>query len=185
MFDANAGHIKCGDEFFAEVHSMSEQLRDMGIRRGDIVLCKHNEKAGHRMRENVESTIWTVVDGARVEHTYRPKEDDSMSWLVYSGRPNGIGFISDEWKSKALEFLGGEWVTPTPLCVVYENATKNDEPLHKLLEFEPRAEKVVYDGEEYVNVWRVSLKVKRGGKVKATSHPTSITNMPSAKGLRK
>lgn len=71
------------------------------------------------------------------------------------------------------------------MFIIYENATKNDEPLHKLLEFEPRAETVVYDGEEYVNVWRVSLKVKKGDKVKATAHPKSITAMPSAKGLRK
>lgn len=38
------------------------------------------------------------------------QEGEEWCWLVYSGRPNGNGFICDRWKKKALNFLGGEWV---------------------------------------------------------------------------
>lgn len=72
--------------------------------------------------------------------------------------------------------------------VIYENATKNDEPLHKLFEFgvdEQRADKVMYDGHEYDLVFKVAIIVKKGGKVYATSQPTKIDNMPDTKGLRK
>lgn len=34
---------------------------------------------------------------------------DDYSFFVYSGCPDGTGFISEEWKQKALDFLGGEW----------------------------------------------------------------------------
>ena len=35
---------------------------------------------------------------------------DEDSFFVYSGCPDGTGFISEEWKQKALDFLGGKWV---------------------------------------------------------------------------
>ena len=72
--------------------------------------------------------------------------------------------------------------------VIYENATKNDEPKHKLFTFgmeENRADKVIYDGHEYDLVFKVSIRVKKGGKVYATSHPSKIEDMPDTKGLRK
>lgn len=65
MFDANAAHIKEGELFFAEVHSVSEELHDKGVMKGSIILCEHVKKEG---------------------------------------------FISEEWKQKALDFLGGEWI---------------------------------------------------------------------------
>lgn len=72
------------------------------------------------------------------------------------------------------------------MFVIYENATKNDEPLRKEFLFEPRAEKVWYSGQEFVNVMRVRIQVKKGCKVKATSHPSCIKTIDvTPKGQRK
>jgi hypothetical protein len=109
MFDANAAHIPCGELFFAEVHAVDAQIKSFGVSAGDIVLCKHNLKSGDRFRVNDSSMIITCMGGSENEWLFDEHSDD-WSWLVYSGRPSGNGFINDKWKSKALDFLGGEWI---------------------------------------------------------------------------
>ncbi|QDB73253.1 hypothetical protein HWC21_gp071 [Vibrio phage VAP7] len=108
MFDANAGHIQIGQTFFAEVHSTDEQLQKLGVKRGMILLCKHVEKAGERLRENVHSKIKLSKEGEWLD-IYDKDRGEGWSWLVYSGRPNGNGFICEKWKAKALEFMNNSW----------------------------------------------------------------------------
>lgn len=107
MFDANASHIKEGEQFFAEVHATDRQLRDRGIKEGDLLLCEHVLKSNERPRDNLISKIWVSKDSEPFE--WRHDLSDEWSWMVYSGRPNGMGFIRDFWKQKALDFLGGKW----------------------------------------------------------------------------
>lgn len=108
MFDANAAHIKIGEKFFAEVHATDKQLEDAGVKVGDILLCEHVEKGDKCPRENLLSKFKTSKCEVSRDWVYDEDSDD-WSWLVYSGRPNGNGFISDKWKEKALNFMGGEW----------------------------------------------------------------------------
>ena len=112
MFDANATGVPVGKRFFVEVHSVNAELAKMGIVRGDIILCEHIEKikAGKWCEDAVNTKIWTKQDKDSGHYFY----DDSSSVLgyglmVYSGCPDGTGFICDKWKAKALDFLGGEW----------------------------------------------------------------------------
>lgn len=107
MFDANAAHIPVGQKFFAEVHSTNDELLEYGIKRGDIILCEHVLKEGVRERDNVDTFIWTNTSEEGFH--FNSKASEGWCWLVYSGRPNGKGFICEEWKQKALDFLGGEW----------------------------------------------------------------------------
>ncbi len=109
MFDANAAHIAIGDLFFAEVHCANHQLTELGVKVGDVLLCRHVIKGEECTRENVLSHLWLKLDGEQVDYYASKTDDDDYSWLVYSGRPNGNGFICDQWKAKALAFLGGEW----------------------------------------------------------------------------
>ena len=113
MFDANATGVPVGKQFFAEVHSVNPELVKMGIIKGDIILCEHIEKvkSGKWCEDVVNTKIWTEQDKDSGHYLY----DDSSAelgygLLVYSGRPDGTGFISEEWKQKALDFLGGEWI---------------------------------------------------------------------------
>ena len=105
MFDANARYIKEGELFFAEVHSVDDQLSSAGIKCGDILLCSHITKNG---RENTLSKIWYNLDQPPLMWGCLAGEE--WCWLVYSGCPDGDDFICDKWKKKALNFLGGEWV---------------------------------------------------------------------------
>ncbi|CAH9015922.1 conserved hypothetical protein [Vibrio phage 217E38-1] len=107
MFDANAAHIKCGELFFAEIHAVDAQLEKMGVNCGDIVLCKHKVN-GESPRENVTTVIFTSIDCEGNEWNFDERNDD-WSWMVYSGRPNGKGFINEKWKEKALLFMNGNW----------------------------------------------------------------------------
>jgi hypothetical protein len=107
MFDANAAHINIGEIFFAEVHSTDAQLESMGVAVGDIVLCSHISNLVGMPRFNYQTKIWTSIDSEPNIYTYT-HNTDSWSWMVYSGRINGKGFINDEWKNKAKEFLCGE-----------------------------------------------------------------------------
>lgn len=110
MFDANADHIKCGELFFAEVHSVDVQLDNLGIKVGDIILCRHTKKNTDKIHRTALSDIWLSNDAEPVGYDSNDTGGvKGWAWLVYSGRPNGSGFINDKWKSKALEFLGGEW----------------------------------------------------------------------------
>ncbi|MEH0791541.1 hypothetical protein KW882_04580 [Vibrio parahaemolyticus] len=108
MFDANAGYIEIGRKFFAEVHAIDDQLAQAGIREGDIVLCEHVAKSEVSERFNTLTKIWQKKDSTPVEWVW---DFDSDSWasLVYSGRPDGDGFIDECWSRMALDFLGGEW----------------------------------------------------------------------------
>ena len=108
MFDANAAHIKEGEKFFAEVHAVDAQLTTMGVKCGDIVLCEHVTKSEGSLRDNLISKIYTGKDSAPLNWHYDIHSED-WSWMVYSGDPNGNGFINDKYKQKALDFLGGEW----------------------------------------------------------------------------
>lgn len=110
MFDANASHIKEGELFFGEVHETNQQLDDAGFCVGDIVLCSHVQKTVNGyLRENTLSQLWRVKDGKPFMWEYKSGHGD-WAWVVYSGRPDGSGFISYEWKKKALDFLGGKWL---------------------------------------------------------------------------
>ena len=107
MFDANASHINIGEKFFVEVHDTSRQLEVHGISVGDILLCEHVSKSGKRGRTNDHSILWLDKDTSI--GFFHKDEEGSYSWLVYSGRPSGSGFINEAWKNKALDFLGGKW----------------------------------------------------------------------------
>ena len=106
MFDANAAHIKEDEKFFAEVHAIDSQLECAGIKVGDIVLCEHIEKTSPR--GNLVSKVWLCNQSDPIKWLFNPAAED-WAWLVYSGRPNGKGFINENWKQKALDFLGGNW----------------------------------------------------------------------------
>lgn len=113
MFDANAAHMPCGVLFFTEVLSTNKTLESWGLSVGDIILCSHITKnKGSICYQPKETEIQLSLCNKKV---YNDEESDkggkptSWSWLKYSGRPDGSGFIDDRWKAKALEFLGGEW----------------------------------------------------------------------------
>jgi hypothetical protein len=106
-FDANADWIECGEDFFAEVHHTEGFLEQVGLKSGDIVLCQHVEKLRSSVRRNVKTLIFKDLKSCPIIVT--PAQDHEWSMLVFSGRPDGTGFINDEWKQKALNFLGGEW----------------------------------------------------------------------------
>lgn len=107
MFDANAAYIKIGEKFFAEVHEVDQQLVAAGVKVGDIILCEHVEKTDNRPVENAKSKFWRSLDSEPIE--WLGDGDPDWSWMKYSGRPNGQGFICERWKAKALEFMGGSW----------------------------------------------------------------------------
>ena len=110
MVDTNARHIPVGEKFFDEVHSVNPQLCGIGVVKGDILLCEHTAVSQDKYGfiEVVATRIWTHQDNTPYEYNHHSAEKP-YGWLVYSGRPNGKGFISDMWKQKALEFLGGKW----------------------------------------------------------------------------
>lgn len=109
MFDANASHIPCGQLFFAEVQALDSQLRQFGVNAGDLLLCEHVEKSGYRGRVNKQTKIYRSINLAPFVWMQNNGHCD-FSWMVYSGRPDGSGFIDDKWESKAIEFLGGSWI---------------------------------------------------------------------------
>lgn len=110
MFDANAAHIPVGELFFVEVHCVDSQLKEHGIKQGDIILCQHVEKSKEVCRENLISNIFTGIESDPFDWIGDFSRDD-WSWMVYSGRPNGNDFIDNKWKAKALAFLGGKWIS--------------------------------------------------------------------------
>jgi hypothetical protein len=107
MFDANAAYIKPGEKFFAEVHASNEQLEALGVQYGMIILCEHVSVLEQSPRLNDVTKIWLTKDSEPVEYKFDYSHD--YAWLVYSGRPNGLGFINEKWKAKALDFLNGVW----------------------------------------------------------------------------
>ncbi|QGZ16119.1 hypothetical protein Kuja_1280 [Vibrio phage vB_VchM_Kuja] len=107
MFDANAAYIQIGEKFFAEVHESNEQLELLGVKRGMIVLCEHVSILEDTPRFPNLTKIWLQKDSEPVEYQFNYSHD--YAWLVYSGRPNGHGFINEKWKAKAFEFMLGAW----------------------------------------------------------------------------
>lgn len=105
MFDANASHIPLGEKFFAEVHSTDELLVEHGVGVGGILLCEHIEKSEDFCNRNLVTRVLASKDSDPFE--WVPEKSTEFSWMVYSGRPNGKGFISERWRQKALDFLGG------------------------------------------------------------------------------
>ena len=111
MFDANARHLPNGLLFFAECHNLNPEsmtLRKL-LKEGNIYLC---EKVGDNP---YKCEIKIYLNSTRKDYiTVKIDHDDesTFDWyslFVYSGRPDGTGFIDNEWKQKALAFLGGEW----------------------------------------------------------------------------
>lgn len=114
MFDANAAGIPIGEKFFAEVHSVNAKLCGFGIVKGDIVLCEHVTKKHDKFSENPTHTkIWTQQDKEVTHYDYYENVVTTYGSLVYSGRPNGEGFMDTyegrRYKQKALTFMNGEW----------------------------------------------------------------------------
>ncbi|AGG58180.1 hypothetical protein VPDG_00018 [Vibrio phage henriette 12B8] len=60
------------------------------------------------------------------------------------------------------------------MFVIYENATKNDDPLPKTFCFDAPTD-LEYDGIKYENKKLINLFVKKGKTVRATRHPHLIT----------
>lgn len=110
MFDANAKGVDVGVKFFAEVYEVDTALSKMGIKPYDIVLCEHVSKSEERGVLYPTAKIWRSLDTAPFLWTGKI-EVNECSLLVYSGVTDGSGFISKEWKAKALDFLGGSWKT--------------------------------------------------------------------------
>lgn len=107
MFDANAAHIAVGEIFFAEVHYTNEQLQRLGVTDDALVFCQHIKKRGHNLRETVHTKIWLSRDSEALD--YFDADDEENSFLVYSGRPCGGGFICRSRELQALELMGGKW----------------------------------------------------------------------------
>ncbi|AUR89041.1 hypothetical protein NVP1121O_013 [Vibrio phage 1.121.O._10N.286.46.C4] len=111
MFDANARNLPDGKLFFVECHSVdtgSYTLNKLLVV-GKNYLC---EKLGDDPRD-CRFLIYlnsTKKDYISLGVNFEDEENfDHKSWFVYSGLPDGTEFISEEWKQKALTFLGGEW----------------------------------------------------------------------------
>ena len=112
MFDANVTGVPVGNKFFVEVHSVNSELCKMGVVVGDILLCEHFSKTpfGKWSEEACNTKIWTKQDKESGHYFYNDTESETgYGLMVYSGCPDGTGFIDEEWRQKALDFLGGEW----------------------------------------------------------------------------
>lgn len=111
MFDANARYLPDGKLFFAECHGVNPKNKVMTdlLRKGENYLCR-------KMGEDPNKCQFIIyLDNSRkgwylFDMDFDNEDDfDFYSLFVYSGCPDGTGFISEEWKQKALDFLGGEW----------------------------------------------------------------------------
>lgn len=111
MFDANARHLPDGKLFFVECHSIDPNNRVLSklLSEGENYLCEKIGSNPHECQFRVFLN-YTKRDYINIKVDFEDEEDfDYYSFFVYSGCPDGTGFISDEWKQKALDFLGGEW----------------------------------------------------------------------------
>lgn len=111
MFDANARHLPDGKLFFAECHSIDPESNTLNFlfKAGRSYLCEkfdgNPDCCRFKLYFNNHEHDWIIV---KVDFDDEENFDD-YSLFVYSGRPDGTGFIDKEWKQKALDFLGGEW----------------------------------------------------------------------------
>ena len=108
MFDANAAGVDVGEYFFAEVHSANRKLKELGVKDGSIILCQHQRKSDGRFGRGDHTKVWVSNESVGQDY-FGSVLSGGSSFLVYSGLPNGEGFICKDWMAKALEFLGGAW----------------------------------------------------------------------------
>ncbi|WP_199438587.1 hypothetical protein [Vibrio owensii] len=104
MLDGNAAGVDLGELYFLEVHEPGKKLRECGIVSGQILLCQNIKVSD----DGASCKIWVENHGEPI-HVIVGSNIDDYCMLVYSGTPDGGGFIDPVWKEKALKFLGGEW----------------------------------------------------------------------------
>ncbi len=111
MFDANARYLPDGKLFFAECHSIDPDSHILNklLEVGKNYLCEKIGDNPHKYKFRIFLNS-TKKDYITIGVDFNDEENfDDYSLFVYSGCPDGTGFISEEWKQKALDFLGGEW----------------------------------------------------------------------------
>lgn len=111
MFDANARYLPDGELFFAECHSIDHNsyILSRSLKEGNIYLCEKVSNDPHKCKfriflDDTKEDYLTVGENLHNEENF-----DYDSLFVYSGCPDGNGFINNDWKQKALDFLGGQW----------------------------------------------------------------------------
>lgn len=101
MFDANMRHLPAGVDFFAVVYSCGKEsaLHPLGIKTGDVILCKMLDDDPEDPQINI------YIDNKVI--TYRCSNDEEFMavWLVYAGRKDLTGFISNSDLKKAKKLL--------------------------------------------------------------------------------
>lgn len=111
MFDANARYLPDGKLFFAECRSLNPEsfILNRLLKTGKVYLC---EKLGDNP-DTCKFRIFlnsTKKDYLTVGVDFNKGENlDYYTLFVYSGCPDGSGFICNKLRSEALDFLGGEW----------------------------------------------------------------------------
>ena len=104
MFDSNAGYFEIGVYFFSEVSRSNPFLEQYGIKEGDIVLCCHLSESETNPRFNKKTSIcFDLKKEPIIYETYFNSDD--LSLLIFSGLPDGSGFIDLQFKQKAKKFL--------------------------------------------------------------------------------
>ncbi|CAH9013690.1 conserved hypothetical protein [Vibrio phage 496E54-1] len=114
MFDANARGIPQGRKFFVEAHSINRQYKTYRklLKKGEVYLCEKIEGDEHEVIMHLYLNS-TCRDYIVIKENFHEEDCfDYDSLFVYSGRPDGSGFLKQEQvqKQKALDFLGGEWL---------------------------------------------------------------------------
>ena len=99
MFDANASYMQKGREFFIDVYTVSDRLKDKGINKGDLILCKMLNDS------NVNPCVDMLVNGKYIAVCASDCDDFCSNWFVYAGRKDLTGFICDVTRNKAKQFL--------------------------------------------------------------------------------
>ncbi|CAM0037848.1 hypothetical protein VPHK460_0009 [Vibrio phage K460] len=111
MFDANARHLPDGKLFFVECHSIDPDSKVLIklLKVGKNYLCEKVLDDPCKCKFLIYLNN-TKKDYISIGVDFEDEENfDDYSLFVYSGCPDGTGFIDREWKQKALDFLGGEW----------------------------------------------------------------------------
>ncbi|MCP3681527.1 MAG: hypothetical protein GY861_02460 [bacterium] len=102
MFDANARHLPDGKLFFAECHSVDSESKVMSklLKSGKIYLCEKIGDDPHQCKFLIYLNS-TKKDYVSVGVDFEDEDSfDYYSLFVYSGCPDGTGFISEKWKQK-------------------------------------------------------------------------------------
>ena len=112
MFDANARHLPDGKLFFAECNSIDPDntlLINSFLKEGETYFFEKIGKNPYECKFRVYKDTGKLKYLQLVVDFEDEENFDDYSLFVYSGRPDGTGFIDEEWRQKALDFLGGEW----------------------------------------------------------------------------